>query len=155
MRRSNRPNKCTRGISTVIANVLMVTIVVSLGTGLFIWASGGLSTFESASSVFFEQRNQAIQEIITIEDVWFNSAGAKITVRNAGTINVVVASIYVNGTRVTASPLTPSSLNVRSATSFSIASSALPGYNSNIQQLYYITIATQRGTTIRAAWVTR
>ncbi len=89
------------GVSTVIANMLMILITMSLAAILVAWAGTSFGAFSSGSQLFFSQRGQALQERFVIEEVFFNSTGTNhnimIFVRNVGLIDVVISAIYVNG----------------------------------------------------------
>jgi len=89
------------GVSTVIANMLMILITMSLAALLVAWAGTSFGAFSSGSQLFFLQRGQALQERFVVEEVFFNATGSNhnimIFVRNVGLIDVIIAAIYVNG----------------------------------------------------------
>lgn len=89
------------GVSTVIANLLMITITLSLAAILVAWAGSTYGTFSSGSALFFGQRDQALQERFVIENVFFNITGSNqnimVVVRNIGTLDFTLVAIYVNG----------------------------------------------------------
>ena len=87
------------GVSTVIANMLMILITLSLAAILIAWAGTSYGAFAGGSQLFFQQRGQALQENFVIEEVFFNASSNQIFVfvRNVGLININVVAIYVNG----------------------------------------------------------
>ena len=87
-------------ISTIVANMMMILITLSLAAILVAWAGTSFGAFSSGSQLFFAQRGQALQERFVIEVVFFNIAGSNtmtIFVRNVGVIDIKLTAIYVNG----------------------------------------------------------
>jgi archaellum component FlaF (FlaF/FlaG flagellin family) len=95
--------KRSLGVSTVIANMLMISITLALAAILIAWAGTSYGTFSSTSQLFFAERGQALQERIVIENVYFNKSANSILlfVRNVGVEEIRVVAIYVNGTALT------------------------------------------------------
>jgi hypothetical protein len=104
--------------------MMMIGITLSLGAVLVVWAGTSYGAFSGGSQLFYQQRQQALQENFVIEEVFFekNTTGQIfIFVRNVGLININVVAIYVNGvsvastlTTATTCPFsgTPSSANI-------------------------------------------
>lgn len=92
-------------VSTVIGNMLMIAITLSLAAILVAWAGTTYGAFTGGSQVYFAQRQQALQERFVIENVYFNKTGTPPTMliflRNVGVEEVKIAAIYVNGTSLT------------------------------------------------------
>jgi flagellin-like protein len=79
-----------RGISTVIASILVLAITVALAAGLL--------TFGTSFMASQQRMQPPTTDQIKIENVYFKSAGeVDVTVRNIGTGAVTISSIYVNG----------------------------------------------------------
>jgi flagellin-like protein len=79
-----------RGISTVIASILVLAITVSLAVGLL--------TFGSSFMASQQKMQPPTTDQIKIENVYFqDSAHVLVTVRNVGTGPVSVTDIYVGG----------------------------------------------------------
>lgn len=99
MRRSRR------GISEIVAALLMVLIVVSIGAALFSYSSMYFSSATIAANTNVVLEQLAMSEHFTILDVWFNSSPGitSIAVYNYGEVEVEVAAVFVNGTLYTAS----------------------------------------------------
>ena len=88
--------------------MMMIGITLSLGAVLVVWAGTSYGAFSGGSQLFYQQRQQALQENFVIEEVFFekNTTGQIfIFVRNVGLININVVAIYANGVSV-ASTLT-------------------------------------------------
>jgi hypothetical protein len=92
-------------VSTVIANMLMILITLSLAAILVAWAGTSYGAFTGGSQIFFQQRGQALQERFVIENVFFNTTASPPTilvfVRNVGAQDSNIVAIYVNGTALT------------------------------------------------------
>jgi hypothetical protein len=88
-------------ISTIVANMLMIVITLSLAAILVAWAGTTYGAFSGGSQLYFNQRQQALQERFVIEEVYFNTTDPAndiiIFVRNVGPINITVSAIYING----------------------------------------------------------
>jgi FlaG/FlaF family flagellin (archaellin) len=100
MRINRRTLKRNLAVSTVVANMLMILITLSLAAILVAWAGTTYGAFSGGSSLFFQQRGQALQERYAIEQVFFNKTNNVIMVfvRNVGTIEINLVAIYANGT---------------------------------------------------------
>jgi hypothetical protein len=97
--------KSRLGVSTVIANMLMIMITLSLAAILVAWAGTSYGAFSSGSQIFFQQRGQALQERFVVENVFFNATTSPPTilifVRNVGAEDSNIVALYVNGTALT------------------------------------------------------
>ncbi len=158
--------KSRLGVSTVIANMLMISITLSLAAILVAWAGTSYGAFTGGTQVFFAQRGQALQENFVIEEVFFNRTASPqqifVFVRNVGPININIGAIYVNGTSLT--PVsganhgwcsfsgTSASLGVGSVCEFSLnwpnsacPPNTCPWVTGNI---FYIVVASARGNQV-------
>jgi len=95
-----RKLKRALAVSTVVANMMMIAITLSLAAILVAWAGTSFGAFSSGSQLFFVQRGQALQERFVIENVHFNKTQNFISVfvRNVGVEEIRLVAIYVNGT---------------------------------------------------------
>jgi hypothetical protein len=96
-------SKKSRGrtaISTVVANMMMITITLSLAAILVAWAGTTYGLFSGTSQNFFQQKGQSIPERFVVENVFLSKSPPqlKIFVRNVGAQPLFVVAIYVNGT---------------------------------------------------------
>ncbi|HXZ90739.1 MAG TPA: hypothetical protein VEG61_06735 [Candidatus Dormibacteraeota bacterium] len=107
-RRKSKRLWSRRGISTVVANMMMIGITLSLAAILVAWAGQSYGAFSGGSQLFYQQRGQALQENFVIEEVFFNKTNQQIFVfvRNVGLININIVAIYVNGTSIIPSTAT-------------------------------------------------
>jgi archaellum component FlaF (FlaF/FlaG flagellin family) len=116
--------KSRLGVSTVIANMLMIAITLSLAAILVAWAGSSYGAFTSGSQLFFQQREQALEERFVIENVFFNKTASPSTilvfVRNVGVEDINVVAVYVNGTLLTPQPAGHGSTCVFSGPSSSV-----------------------------------
>src|SRR3972149_5884110 len=94
--------KHTLAVSTIVANMLMIAITLSLAAILVAWAGTTYGAFSSGSQLFFVQRGQALQERVVVEVVYFNKTLGfnfiQVFVRNVGVQEVRIVAIYMNGT---------------------------------------------------------
>lgn len=94
----------SRGISTIMANLMMLIIVVTLSSMLFIWATSNYSAYLSGAGYWYSSRSLANQERMSIENVFFSKTGSvnngvTVYIRNVGAVPFTIGSIYVNGTQ--------------------------------------------------------
>ncbi len=87
-----------------MANLMMMVIVVTLSSMLFIWATSNYSAYLSGAGYWYSSRSMANQERMSIENVFFSKTGSinngvTIYVRNVGAIPFTIGSIYINGTQ--------------------------------------------------------
>lgn len=87
-----------RAVSDVVAVLLMVAIVVSLGVVVFTFASTGLSSLTQSFSGLMSGQANAVSEKFVVEQVVFTfsgTTGADVYVRNVGTLSSSLVSVYV------------------------------------------------------------
>jgi hypothetical protein len=155
--RIEKTRRSKRGISTIMANLTMLVIVVTLSSLLFVWAISSFGAYQGGAGYWFSSRSIANQERVTVENAFFTgSCGScnnivKIYVRNVGTIPFTLASVYVNGSLYQITPLTVGVGNVTA-----VPPSGLSLVNGQVWahgDLQKITVATTRGTVITTTWV--
>jgi len=140
-----------RAISTLLANLLVVTMVVSLGTMLFIWTTGVMGAYQGGAGVWFLTRGEVMKERLAIEEVWFtNVVGADhknitIYIRNVGANEIKVASVYVNSTQVWTGT---KALDVGQVDKISLTLTIPWGRGC----VTYISVATLRGNVVKGYW---
>src|SRR2546426_8952648 len=143
-----------RGISTIMANLTMLVIVVSLSSLLFVWAISSFGAYQGGAGYWFSSRSIANQERVSVENVFFTgSCGTcnnivKVYVRNVGTIPFTIASVYMNST-LFQFQVTVNVGNV-TTTPLNLPLSGTTWAHNDIQK---ITVATARGTTVTTTWV--
>jgi archaellum component FlaF (FlaF/FlaG flagellin family) len=93
--------KRTLAVSTVIANMMMITITLGLAAILIAWTGSTYGLFASGAQIFYQQRGQAMQERFVVENVFSNTTASPkqvlVFVRNVGAEQINVVAIYVNG----------------------------------------------------------
>src|SRR5437660_5173656 len=100
--RIEKNRRSRRGISTIMANLTMLVIVVSLSSLLFVWAISSFGAYQGGAGYWFSSRSIANQERVSVENVYFTgSCGTcnniiTVYVRNVGTIQFTIASAYEN-----------------------------------------------------------
>ena len=160
-RRSKRWWRSRRGISTVVANMMMIGITLSLGAILVAWAGQSYGAFSGGSQLFFQQRGQALQESFVIEEVFFekNTTNQQVFVfvRNVGLININIVAIYSNGTSLTPSTVlkvfspcsftgTPSSVSMGVESVCEFTWNPTSAWTSG--SLFFIVVASMRGNQV-------
>ena len=158
-----RRTKRTLAVSTVIANMMMITITLGLAAILIAWTGSTYGLFTSGSQIFYAQRGQALQERFVIENVFFNTAGTNrrllVYVRNVGAEQIDVVALYVNGTALpptgsggTCGLSMPVTLPVGSVCEFNLNfATNFPSVKTG--QTFYIIVASARGN--RATYTVR
>jgi hypothetical protein len=144
-------------VSTIMANLMMLIIVVTLSSMLFVWAISSLGGYQGGAGSWFSSRSIANQERPSVETVFFahgasncsggNAYCATIYIRNVGTIPITISSIYINSTLYTPSQ---GPILVSQVQTFQFP---LVGQTLIKGDLQTVTIATIRGTVITTTWV--
>src|SRR5712664_967159 len=153
----DRNRRSRKAISTIMANLTMLIIVVALSSLLFVWAISSFGAYQGGAGYWFSSRSVANQERMSVENVFFTgSCGTcnnivKIYIRDVGTIPVTIASVYVNGSLY---QVTPQVILVGNVTAVPPSGLSLVGgqiwAHGDIQK---ITVATTRGTVETTTWV--
>ena len=138
--------------------MMMIGITLSLGAILVAWAGQSYGAFSGGSQLFYQQREQALQENFVIEEVFFekNTTGQIfVFIRNVGLININVVAIYVNGTSIAPASLkiatcsfsgTPSSASIPVGVVCEFSWQQSVVWNSG--SIFYIVVASMRGNQV-------
>ncbi len=157
--RMEKYHRSRKAISTIMANLTMLVIVVVLSSLLFVWAVASFGTYQGGAGYFFSSRSLANQERLSVENVFFYQSGpssfAKVYVRNVGTIPVTVASVYINSTLYNLNPQQTVNVgqvcllgsNCSPSTGLLMSGQFGRGYTQTVK------LATLRGTTWTTTWV--
>jgi len=140
-----------RAISTLLANALVVAMVISLGTMLFIWTTGVMGVYQGGAGIWFMTRSEAAKERLAIEEVWFTGPGntkIEIYVRNVGANEIKIAAVYVNSTQAWTGTRT---VYVGQVDNISLDLTA-SGLSWKPGCVTYITVATLRGNVVKGYW---
>jgi hypothetical protein len=165
----DRNRRSRKAISTIMANLTMLIIVVSLSSLLFIWAISSFGAYQGGAGYWFSSRSIANQERMSVEGVYFYQSSnlnyALMYVRNVGTIPFTIVSVYVNSTLYNSPATFPAlQVNVSQVAPVCPAGNGICGPNGGINMHFTqptvghgdtqtVTIATQRGTVITTTWV--
>jgi hypothetical protein len=147
--RIEKNRRSRRGISTIMANLTMLVIVVSLSSLLFVWAISSFGAYQGGAGYWFSSRSIANQERISVENVYFGTSTITIYVRNVGTIPFTIASLYLNGSQTGVNNRV---INVTQVYGFPILNT-LAGSAPAHGDIQKITVATARGTVVATTWV--
>jgi archaellum component FlaF (FlaF/FlaG flagellin family) len=92
----------TRGVSEVVASLVIVLVVSIAGTILY---SFSMEAFNSSSSSFLLQtksREEQAKERFSITAVWWdNNSQLNLTILNYGKIELAIDAVYVDGIKAT------------------------------------------------------
>ena len=92
-----------RGVSEIIASVILILIVSSAGIVAYSYSTGAFSSSTSFFQLDTNLKEQQAQERFAIIAVWSNlSCQLNLTVFNYGQTDLTIDTIYVNWTAVTA-----------------------------------------------------
>src|SRR3989442_525198 len=167
----DRNRRSRKAISTIMANLTMLIIVVSLSSLLFIWAISSFGAYQGGAGYLFSSRSVANQERMSVEGAYFYAPGnglnyALIYVRNVGTIPFTIVSVYINATLYNSPNTFPAlQVNVSQVAPICPFPNGICGPNGVGINLHFtqptlgpgdtqtITIATQRCTVITTTWV--
>ena len=94
-----------RGVSEIVASLIIVLIVTVAGAGLYAYS---LNAFSSSGSSFLLQtsgREERARERLLITTVWWNVTNdyMNVTVLNYGKIEFAIDAVYIDGTQVSIS----------------------------------------------------
>ena len=153
----DRNRRSRKGISTIMANLTMLIIVVVLASILFIWAVSSFGAYQGGAGYWFSSRSIANQERMSIEGTYFYTSSstnyALVYVRNVGTIPITIASVYVNSTLYVISPglvITVSNVTaINGPNGLCMTCISQPLSHGS----YTVTVATTRGTVITTTTV--
>ena len=83
-----------RGLSPIIAELILIAITVVIGTTVFYVGSAAVGGYANGFSLLFGKGAGAAQEIYVVEYAQFSSPSAvTLTVRNVGYVSVQLASV--------------------------------------------------------------
>jgi len=128
-----------KGVSPVIATLLLIVVAVAAAILTYIWVTGYMGTLQAQAGA------QQVQERIKIEGVEVtNKQISKVYVRNIGDTEVTIANIYLldaSGNVLQSIPTT-ATLTLEQASSIGVSSSTTlrPG------KTYIVKVVTTRGT---------
>lgn len=139
-----------RGVSPIVAAILLTAIVIVIGVSVFLWASYSFSVFGGGINTFYTLREEQLKENLIIEHINFiDGNNLTIYVRNVGSIDTRIKTVYI--------------LNLDNTSQYAIISLGgdgyylgvgmlgnisitIPNWNWIINNAYKIKVSTLRGT---------
>src|SRR2546428_14139586 len=96
----DRNRRSRKAISTIMANLTMLIIVVSLSSLLFIWAVSSFGAYQGGAGYWFSTRSVAHQERMSVEVAYLYQYGGPnyelVYARNEAPIPFTIVSVYIN-----------------------------------------------------------
>jgi len=90
-----------RGVSEIIASLILILIVTSAGVIAYSYSIGAFSSFTSLFQLNTKQKEKQTQERFATIAVWSNTSNQlNLTVLNYGQIDLTIDTVYVNWTSV-------------------------------------------------------
>ena len=89
-----------KGVSEIIASLMLVLIVTSAGVIAYSYSIGAFSSFTSLFQLNTNQKEKQAQERLAVVAVWNSSNQLNLTVLNYGQIDLTIDTVYVNSTSV-------------------------------------------------------
>jgi flagellin-like protein len=90
-----------KGVSEIIASLILVLIVTSAGVVAYSYSVGAFSSSTSLFQLDTNQKERQAQERFAIIAVWSNtSSQLNLTVLNYGQIDLTISAVYINWTSV-------------------------------------------------------
>jgi archaellum component FlaF (FlaF/FlaG flagellin family) len=138
--------KNRKGVNTVVSTILLIAIVASLCTTIWVWSTTYLNDYQTNAQMVYTSRSDALKESFIIENVWFNSNTnvCSVAVRNVGLIGIVVTEIDLDGTIVWQGE------NIVETDSMEI----IDAYCSWDDGYYIVSVFTNRGNEVTEQWHT-
>jgi len=86
-----------RGLSQIIASLLMLAIVVPIGSVILVSGMGSINAFNNSLSNTIVIKNEGIQEDLVFEHIRFDPSddAVEITIKNIGSVETTI--FQVNG----------------------------------------------------------
>jgi hypothetical protein len=133
-----------KGVSTVIATILMIMIVMIGMSILF----GSLIVY---SENFQKGRGSSVLESITVEDVYFMGPdNVQLSIFNTGKVDLKITNVYINGQMATLTPPTPLTIKVGEHKELSVIPSGVTFIRNTG---YSFKIVTERGTGFEGTYI--
>jgi archaellum component FlaF (FlaF/FlaG flagellin family) len=139
----------TRGVSEVVASLIIMLVVSIAGTILY---SFSIEAFNSSSSAFLLQTNdreEQARERFSIVAIWWDSnSQLNLTVLNYGKIELIIDAVYVDGIKATINEgkgtviVREEMVQIKFTSSVSIQD----------EKTYEITTVSQRGSKVVVYW---
>jgi flagellin-like protein len=104
-----QPLRNKKGVSEIVATVLMIMIVTLIGFTVLLYGMGYFSGTTSARNLQTQTTIDSLEERFIIVDANFinSSQTLSVTVYNYGQVDIKIGSIYLNGTQLSGVLTTP------------------------------------------------
>jgi flagellin-like protein len=89
-----------RGVSEIIASVVLILIVSSAGIVAYSYSIGAFSSTTSLFQLDTNMKEKQTQERFAVVTVWNSSNQLNLTVLNYGQIDLTIDTVYINWTSV-------------------------------------------------------
>ena len=89
-----------RGVSEIIASLILILIVTSAGVAAYSYSIGAFSSSTSIFQLDTNQKEKQTQERLAVVAVWNSSNQLNLTVLNYGQIDLTIDTVYINSTSV-------------------------------------------------------
>ena len=91
-----------RGVSEVVASLIMILIVSIVGAAIYSNSVNMLGSSSSSFLVQMKRREESARERLAIVAVWWdNENQLNLTILNYGKIDLAIDAVYIDGTAVT------------------------------------------------------
>ncbi|MEM3737184.1 MAG: hypothetical protein QXJ75_03745 [Candidatus Bathyarchaeia archaeon] len=118
MRLARLSDMDNRAVSTIVANLLAMAIIVSVGSSLYTWVVTSYGAYQNMAADLISNRSDAARERFIIEKVWFMDTDAdafyeevKLYIRNIGGVQITVTDVSINGLEISIAPQLPLTLD--------------------------------------------
>jgi flagellin-like protein len=134
-----------RGVSPVIATLLLIVIAVAAAVLAYIWITGYMGTLQAQAGA------QQVQERIKIEGITIGTGAdahkiTKIYIRNIGDVRVNVTTLYLANVSILASETVNQEIAPEGLLEFSTTSGGIKDITLKPGVTYTIKAVTSRGT---------
>jgi len=152
--RLNDLGRMNKAISTVVVNLLIMVIIVSVGSSLYAWTVIHCGNYQTQVGAYLSSRSETARERLLIEKVWFRDANndtlyetAQIYTRNIGKISITIVEVSIDGVETTTtSPTLPLQLAPEEVGEIKLTlKEVIPKGTPTL-----VTVATERGTTLES-----
>jgi len=91
-----------RGLSPVIAALLLTVIVVTAFAGVYLWVLQQLETYKFLLGRDIYETRTTLAEVGIIEFAWLDDDGLNLYIRNVGEVELCVLDVFFNGSLIAA-----------------------------------------------------
>lgn len=139
-----------RGVSEIVASLILVLIVSVAGVALYSYSLGAFSSSNSSFQLRTVNRDERARERISIITVWSNTSTNEmnVTVLNHGKIEAAIDAVYINGSSVFFSESGGRGQNIATGKWVSLKFT----YSTQSGNIYEILVVSERGSNDVVYW---